>query len=50
VPIILDRLHSYYTQFCKENEINQSTQPYQNANCDQPNDDISAPSSKKKKK
>jgi len=48
VPIILDRLHSYYTQFCEENEINQSTQPYQNTNSDQPSDETGAPSPKKK--
>jgi len=44
----LDRLHSYYTQFCEENEINQSTQPYQNTNNDQPSDKTGAPSPKEK--
>ncbi|XP_008184180.1 DDB1- and CUL4-associated factor 1 isoform X1 [Acyrthosiphon pisum] len=50
VPIILDRLHSYYTQFCEENEINQSTEPYQNTISDEPSDDTGAPSPKKKKR
>ncbi|XP_060857606.1 protein mahjong-like [Metopolophium dirhodum] len=50
VPIILDRLHSYYTKFCEETEINQSTQPYQNTNSEQPNDNTDAPSSKRKKR
>jgi len=48
IPIILDRLHSYYTQFCEEKEINQSMQPYQNTNSEQPNDDPGAPFSKMK--
>lgn len=46
VPIILDRLQSYYTLFCEENEINQNIQKYQNTNCDQSNCDTVAPSPK----
>ncbi|CAH1724928.1 DDB1- and CUL4-associated factor 1 isoform X2 [Aphis gossypii] len=49
VPIILDRLQSYYTQFCEENEINQSTQPCQDLSINQINDDTDAPSPKRKK-
>jgi len=48
VPIILDRLQSYYTQFCEENEINQSTQTYSNLNSDQTSDDTDAPSPKRR--
>jgi DDB1- and CUL4-associated factor 1 len=48
VPIILNRLQSYYTQFCEENEINQSTQPSKDLSIDQTNDDTEAPSPKRK--
>ncbi|XP_029345725.1 DDB1- and CUL4-associated factor 1-like [Acyrthosiphon pisum] len=50
VPFILDRLHSYYIQFCEKNEINQSTQLYQNTNSDQSNDYTGAPSLKTRKR
>lgn len=37
VPIILDRLQLYYTQFTEENEINQSTKPFSHLNNDKTN-------------
>lgn len=37
VPIILDRLQLYYTQFTEENEINQSAKPFSHLNNDKTN-------------
>lgn len=50
VPVILNRLESYYTEFCEEYEINQSLKPFSHLNNGQTNYDSCSikPSPKKK--
>lgn len=51
VPIILDRLQLYYTEFTEKNEISQNIKPFSHLNNDQTNNDNTAikPSPAKKK-